>query len=388
MLIPVPESPLAGVTILDLADEATVFATKLLAELGARVVRVEDACGDAIRTREPFLQGEPGNERSLAHLLYNAGKESVALDLGRDEAWLLVERVARRCDVVVGPSGRDTRVLALYERLSRLGDVAPGIVETVFRREAVDEVATDLVATAAGGLLVLGGHSADPPNHPKGDLAYKQASLAAAEGALALVLAKRRTGRAGRIVVSMQEAINFTTIQTANANWLHWQGRVPSRHQPMSPFTIHRASDGRLLSFTIHPPNWPKYVDWIERELDTTELSGPEWADGTYRAIHGAEMAEHTKALCARFTRDELIAEGQRRGLLVLPVNSLHDLANDPHLLARDFYHSVDAPDGGDLTAMRSAFRSDSWPAIAVRAPLLGEHTAEVLAELEQENRP
>ena len=382
MLIGLPALPLAGVTVLDLSDEATVFATKLLAELGARVIRIEDAAGDSIRTREPFLRGEPGIERSLAHLLYNAGKQSVALDLSGDEAWSLVERIAKNCDVVVGPCHREPRVIDLFARLEAEGDAAPGIVETVFRRDAPEEVATDLIATAAGGLLVLGGYPQDPPNHPKGDLAYKQVSLAAAEAALALVVAKRRTGRAGRIVVSMQEAINFTTIQTANANWLHWQDRVPSRHQPMSPFTIQRASDGRLLSFTIHPPNWPKYVDWVERELGTTAVSGPEWADGAYRAVHGAEMAEHSKALCARFTRDDLIAEGQRRGLLVLPMNSLHDLGDDPHLLDRDLYQCVEAPDGSDLTAIRSAFRSDSWPTIAARAPFLGEHTEAVLREL------
>jgi len=75
------ERPLADVTVLDLSDEATVFGARLLAEQGADVVRVEHAQGDPIRKREPFLKDEPGTERSLAHLLYNAGKRSCALDL-------------------------------------------------------------------------------------------------------------------------------------------------------------------------------------------------------------------------------------------------------------------------------------------------------------------
>jgi len=377
-----PESglPLSGVTVLDLADEATVFGTRLLAELGARVVRVEDAGSDAIRRREPFLRGKPGPERSLAHLLYNAGKESVALDLGSEKAWAAVERLALGCDVVVGPCSRSPGVDGLFERLVSAGESAPGVVEVVFRRDATTEVATDLVATAAGGLLVLGGHPEDPPTHPKGDLAYKQVSLAAAEAAVALVIEQRRTGSAGRIVVSLQEAVNLTTVQTANANWWHWHERIPTRHTPMTPFSIYRSADGRWLSFTVHPPNWPQYVDWVERELGATGLTGPEWADGIFRAMHAAELAEHTGALCARFTRDELVAEGQRRGLLVLPVNSLEDLAADPHLVARGFFQEVSHPqDGEPLRTTRSAFLASGWPAKACRAPSLGEHTGDAL---------
>jgi crotonobetainyl-CoA:carnitine CoA-transferase CaiB-like acyl-CoA transferase len=378
--MPEPGLPLFGVTVLDLSDEATVFGTRLLAELGARVVRVEDAGGDAIRRRGPFLRGEPGLERSLAHLLYNAGKESVALDLGHKAAWAAVERLAIACDVVVGPSGRSPGVDRLFDRLAEAGDSAPGVVEVVFRRDAPTEVATDLVATAAGGLLVLGGHPEDPPNHPKGDLAYKQVSLAAAEAAVALVLEKRRMGRAGRIVVSLQEAVNLTTVQTANANWWHWHERIPTRHTPLTAFSIYRSRDERWLSFTVHPPNWPHYVEWVERELGATGLTGPEWADGIFRAMHAAELAEHTGALCALFTRDELVAEGQRRGLLVLPVNSLEDLATDPHLVARGFFQEVDHPQHGEpLRTMRSAFLASGWPAGAHRAPSLGEHTGDAL---------
>lgn len=261
--------PLADVTILDLSDEATVFGARLLAELGARVIRIEDVRGDAVRSRGPFLGNEPGLERGLAHLLYNAGKESVALDLSAAESWVTVERIARRCDAVLGPCGARREIRELFDSLEAAGEEAPGIVEVVFRRGAPEEVATDLIGAAAGGLLVLGGHPDDPPNHPKGDLAYKQTSLAAAEAVVASVLDRARTGRAGRIVVSMQEAVNLTTIQTANANIYGWHGRVPTRHAPLSAFTIYQAGDGQWVSFTIHPPNWPRYAEWIESRLST-----------------------------------------------------------------------------------------------------------------------
>ena len=372
--------PLADVTVLDLSDESAVFGARLLAELGARVIRIEDTNGDAIRSRGPFLSDEPGVERGLAHLLYNAGKESVALDFRTPESWQVIERIARGCDAVIGPCGARQEIVDLFRSLESLGDDAPGIVEIVFRREAPAEVATDLIATAAGGLLVLGGYSEDPPNHPKGDLAYKQTSLVAAEAALALVLEKRRTGRGGRIVVSMQEAVNFTTIQTANANIYHWHGRVPTRHAPLSAYTIYRAGDGLWVSFTIHPPNWPRYVEWIESKLETSDLSTEEWADSMYRATHVREMSDYTRRLLAHYTRKEAIIEGQKRGLLVLPVNTIDDIANDRHLRERRFFGSVEHPGLEDpLKSFRSSFRSNAWEPEPRRAPLLGEHTRQVV---------
>jgi crotonobetainyl-CoA:carnitine CoA-transferase CaiB-like acyl-CoA transferase len=369
--------------VLDLSDESTVFGARLLAELGARVIRVEDVSEDPIRSRGPFLGDLPGIERSLAHLLYNAGKESVALDLQAPMSWRIVERIARGCEVVIGPCGPRREIVSLFESLESSGDGAPGIVDVVFRRDAPDEVATDLIGTAAGGLLVLSGYGEDPPNHPKGDLAYKQTSLAVAEAALALVLEKRRTGRAGRIVVSMQEAINLTTIQTANANIYRWHGRVPTRHMPVSGFTTYQTGDGRWVSFTIHPPNWLRYVDWIESRLDTSELSTDEWVDSVFRATHSRELSEYTRRLLASYTRDEAIFEGQRRGLLVLPVNTIEDIAADRHLRARDFFQNVALPQlGQTLTALHTPFRSNAWQVPAQRAPSLGEHSSEVLSSI------
>ncbi len=383
--------PLADVTVLDLSDEATVFGARLLAELGARVIRVEDSRGDAVRSRGPFLNDQPGLERGFAHLLYNAGKESVALDFDAPETWRTVERLARGCDVVIGPLANRREIRELFDSLEAHGDDCPGIVEVVFRRDAPGEVATDLIGTAAGGLLVLGGYPEDPPNHPKGDLAYKQASLAAAEAAVALVLERRRSAQApGRIVISMQEAVNFTTIQTANANIFTWHGRVPTRHAPLSTFTIYQTGDGLWVSFTIHPPNWPRYAEWIESRLGTADLASEDWADSMYRATHALEMSAYTRRLLAGYTRPEAIAAGQERGLLVLPVNTVEDLTNDVHLRDRGFFEEVEHPAlGTNLRTFRSSFRSNAWRAPSSPAPSLGQHNAGLLeSPLERAFRP
>ena len=210
--MPNNDRPLAGVTILDLSDDATVFGTRLLADLGADVVRVEGMAGDSIRAREPFLHNRPGNERSLAHLLFNAGKRSVAVDWNAPEARNAVLRIALRCEAVIAPLRQTPELRDLLDAIESTPG-GPGIVDVVSRREAPDEVATDLIGTAAGGLLGLNGFPDDPPNYPAGELGYKELSLAAAHAAVALVMERRGGNRPGRITVSLQEAVNFTTTR-------------------------------------------------------------------------------------------------------------------------------------------------------------------------------
>jgi crotonobetainyl-CoA:carnitine CoA-transferase CaiB-like acyl-CoA transferase len=371
---------LAGVRVLDLADEVTVFAARLLGELGADVVRVEDSGIDVLRKRPPFIGGAgevPQSERSLAHLLYNAGKQSCALDFAADECWPLIARLIATSDVVIAPL---LTPLGMRPALDSVPDRV-GVVDVVFRRDTED-VATDLTAMAAGGHLVLNGLPEDPPNHPAGDLAYKQTSLVAAEAALALLLAARKGEMPGRVIVSMQEAVNFTTLQTANANFVQWNDFVPSRHTPVTADTTFRSKDGRWTSFTVHPPNWPRFVEWISTVLGSDELAGPEWADLTYRGEHRAELALITARLCAALDQEEFLNQGQERGLLALPVNTVADIALDQHLRDREFF--VDVPHlalSREVRMPRSAFRSQRQASAPVPAPSLGEHTAMVLRD-------
>ena len=374
--------PLFGITVLDLTDDATVFGARLLAELGADVIRVEDSRGDTVRGRGPFLHGKHGVERSLAHLLFNAGKRSVALDLSAPESWSAVAQIGAQCDAILAPLQQTSAHREFFAAIEQQ-PLAPGIVDVVFRRGAPSEVATDLIATAAGGLLTLNGFPDDPPNYSAGELGYKELSLAAAHAALSLIFERRQTGHAGRITVSLQEAVNFTTLQTANANWLHWQGRVHGRKNLMGPYAVYRTGDDRWVSFTIHPPNWPRYADWVAHEFGAAELLGNDWSNGVYRAAHSSEIADFTARLCASRTQREIIDEGQRRGLLALPVNSVNDIANDAHLIARGFFESVPHPHlGENIRRPRSSFLSNIHESGIGAAPALGADTEAVLRDI------
>ena len=383
---------LDDVVILDVGDEATALAGAYLAELGATVVRVEDVAGDVFRRRTPVW-----------HAVHNAGKRSIAIDTSSDAAWALVDAALPGIDVVIGqlePNAATERFLARLgersdDRHPERSDDRLGVVEVVVRRDQPREPVTDLTLGAAAGFTVLNGLPEDPPNQAAGDLAFKQVALAVAEAALALVTARRRTGRAGRIVVSAQEAVLLTTFQTSNGNLFRWHGVVPSRHGQISGGSTVLSGDGLWTSFTIHPPNYPRFVEWAQRVLGPAVLDGPRWRDPVYVGEHRAELMAVVAGVAASATRAELIAEGQSRGLLVTPVNDLHDLAGDAHLRARHFFVDVDQPGGERTVLAGSPFRSDlgrgrRGPApqlgadaglleqLAARTPMAGEATAGV----------
>ncbi len=372
---PIATSMLDGVVVLDVGDEATALAGELLAELGALVLRVEDREGDTLRSRGP-----------IGHAVHNAGKRSIAIDTTTDRGWSPILGLLDAVDVVIGPlePGPATgRFLEAAVARSAEPGSGLGVVEVVFRRGADSEPVGDLTLTAAGGLTWLCGASEDPPNHPAGDLGYKQTSLAATEAALALITSARRTGRAGHVVLSAQEAVTLTTLQTANANLHHWHGTVPDRHAKLAAYTTVSSADGRWTSFTIHPPNFPRFVEWAERELGDTGLTGPEWLDLDHVAANRAQLADVVRRLAASTAQADLVAEGQERGLLVLPVNEVADVAEDDHLRARGFFVEVEQGGGqGDpILLAGSPFRSDRGRMGRGPAPGLGadNHLVEAL---------
>lgn len=361
--VPEPTAPafLADVVVLDLGDEATALAGEYLAELGAEVVRVEDERGDVLRTRG-----------GLWNAVHNAGKRSVAIDTTTDAGWDPILAMLGGVDLVIGPIEPNAATRRFLDRV-RAGTGRLGLVEVVFRRDDPPGApATDLTVSAAGGFTVLNGHPDDPPAHAAGDLGWKQAAMAAAEAALALLTARRRTGRAGHVVVSAQEAVALTTAQSSNANIWHWHGIVPGRHAPLAANTTVRSADGRWTSFTIHGPNWPRFVEWVRRVFGPETFAEPEWADRVYVAEHRDVVASYVAELAAVTHRDDLIAEGQERGLLVLPVNDLADVAADAHLRAREFFVDVTQPDGEVVRLPGSPFRSSLGRSERGPGPRLG----------------
>ena len=379
---------LTDTRILDLTDEPLALGARLLSDFGADVIRLESQDGDRLRRRDPAIPGDADRlERGWAHLLYNAGKRSVAVDLDDPRTWSMVESMLPQFDALLAPM-RPSAALAAWLARGRSGQWTHRIpvVDCVFRRDGdVHEPVTDLTAMAAGGHVVLNGFPEDPPLWPAGNLAYKQASLAAAEAALAMIIQRQRGGEASWVTVGMQEAVTFTTLQTANGNYHPWHDHSPDRHTPIGTGMTFMSADDHWLTFTIHPPHWYRFVDWCDRALGDAEVLHEErFDDEGYRGAHFAEeIRPWVVRLCEALTLTELTTEGQRLGLLVLPIHSVDEVAADPHLRSRGFYQDVEHPQLNRVLSLpRPAVRLRGTQPQADRAPTLGEHTDEVLTNL------
>ena len=384
---------LEGVRVLDLAGELALFAGRMFAELGADVVRVEPPGGDATRARSPFIESPSGEPVSLYHLHFNAGKRGVEVDVETEEGRALLARLLHAADIALFTESRlqlEARGLD-YATLSARHPSLIHVTVTPFGDGPMaDYRANDLVVTATSGLMGLNGFPEDPPNVPGAEQGYHMAGLVAASTALmALAGRERDPERRGReVTVSAQEAAAMTTVQTANANYFTWHGQVPRRSGMNSTGArnLARCADGKWISFTIPVgtgPLWWHFVEWLEELGIEHECHGEEWADPRYRTPRLDTVNEAIRSLCARLPREEVFHEGQRRRLLVMPVNDTADLLVDAQLRDRGFFREVDHPAlGRSLTLPGPAYHFSGGEAgIARPAPAPGEHTAEVLAE-------
>ena len=407
--------PLDGAIVLDLADEPMISAGRYLADLGARVVRIESANGDRIRRVGPWVDGEPGNERALRHLLYNQGKESLALDLDAAESWDIIEQLASQSDVVIAPLEKSAPARQLVQRLheSAQRDEGPSVIDIVFRRNDPSEQVTDLIAMAAGSQLVCNGFPDIAPDYPAGKLGYKQSSNLAVAAAVASIFQRARGGPAVSSTISLQEAVISTIIQAANPNLYVWHGMVAERtgtgglRYPIvgrgpgsfnegqfedgeivfidTPGVTFETADGLWVTYLQSPTNltWQAFPEWYAEVTGDDALIGEPWSDPAYRITHQAEMQKFVTRFCKAQERDALIERAQRNTDLALPVQTGMDIAADEHLHERGFFPQVEHPVlNRTLPLPRTPYRSTGLKTTPLPAPGLGEHSVDVLREL------
>jgi crotonobetainyl-CoA:carnitine CoA-transferase CaiB-like acyl-CoA transferase len=399
---------LSGIRVVELASEHAAFAGKLLGGMGAEVVLVEPPGGHATRGHEPFLDDEPGLERSLWWWHYNACKRGVVLDLGTAAGAADFASLVATADIVL----EGERPGALRAQGLDYPDLRPSRPEliwvsvTPYGRAGPkhERAATDLTVLADGGPAWSCGYDDHslPPVRGGGNQGYQTACLFAVMSALTAWLHRAHSGIGQFVDVNMHAAANVTT-EASSYDYLvarRTVQRMTGRHAGvrLTTSSIAPAADGRLVHTGV-PPRYAHEFASLLRWLDDLGLRD-EYHESFFLQMGidrgGVQMSEiHTdveaqaifnagreglRFLAARLDAYDFFTGAQQHGIAVGIVYSPEEVLEDPHFVARGFPVMVEHPElGRSFTYAGPPFVCPAAPGAVTRAPRLGEHDAPIL---------
>lgn len=378
--------PLDGILILDLSRVlACPYATMLLAEMGAEVIKVEQpGGGDETRQFEPMARGGEGAEVSAYFLACNRAKRSITVNLRHEAGRRILGDLAAQADVVVenfpvgtlARRGLDYATLAARNpRLVYVSCTGFGQTGPYARRKGYDTV-----FQAMGGLMALTGERGGGPVKPGLPVADLTSGLFAAIAILTALVGRARTGRGTHVDLSMFDAqVSLLSIAAAR---LFALGEVPPRlgteHPGRVPSASFRCADDRYLHITASDQHWAGLC----AALDLADLAGdPALATNAGRVAQRERVMQAMGAALARLPRGEAFAALDAAGVPAGPVLALDEVMADEHVRARGLVGAFDHPQLGRFPALRNPLRFSGWDDAAPgRPPVLGEHTDEILA--------
>jgi len=369
---------LAGIRVLDLADQTGALAGKLLAGLGADVVLVEPPGGSPLRAIPPFWHGAPDPERSLFFWFYAAGKRGITLDRDAPDGARRLARLAQQADVLIEtePPGRlDVDALRAANPRLVVASITPFGRSGPYR----DWKASDTVAQAMGGMMYVNGHPDGPPLRSLGLQAYHQAGIFAAIGIVSALIARDTTGRGQLVDVSLQAAV-AAALEHVPGFW-HQAGLVHARQGTLHwtrYFRVGRCRDGWVMHCTVG--DWTALVEWMKADGMGAAVDDPRFEDLTTRRDEAERLFDALDAWAARYTVAELVEGAQLRRIPYAAVRAPEALLRDPQLAARRFFVPIEHPDlRGEIPYPGAPFLLGDAPWRVARPPRLGEHDSELV---------
>ena len=391
---------LAPYRVLDLTSEDGWLCGRILGDLGADVIKIEPPGGDPARHHGPFYHDDDNPEKSLTWFAFNANKRGITLDLNSSPGQDLFRRLAQTADFVVEsyrPGHMDERGIG-YQALKALN---PRLIFTSITPYGqtgpyAQYKGSDLQALALSGFMSLVGDPGKPPLRNQVPQAPVWACMYASSGMLLAHYYRQTTGQGQQVDVSQQASMlwalaNAPSFWSLNRENLHRAGAlIIGRSIKGAKMTaIYPCRDGHI-NFIIYGGEAGKrsnegMVAWMaEEDLAPDWLKQKNWdafnvATSTQEEIDALEGP--FAAFLQRRTKAEFADESVKRGILGYPVNNARDIREDPQLIARDFWQTVDHPElGKEITypGMFAKFSRHGYT--ARRAPRIGEHNEQVYA--------
>jgi crotonobetainyl-CoA:carnitine CoA-transferase CaiB-like acyl-CoA transferase len=375
--------PLHGVRVLDLTSVVMgPYATQILADFGADVVKVESPEGDIMRYAWPF------RSKGMGHIFLNANrnKRGIVLDLKKPAAREACLALAKKADVLVY-NIRPQAMARLKLGYDEVRAVNPQIIYVgAFGYSqngpyAAKAAYDDLIQGASGLPWLLRESGAESPRFVPATMADRSVGLHVVNAICAALYAREKTGKGQRVDVPMFESLLQTVLgehmggftfepQVGEGGYT----RMLSRHR--RPY---ETKDGYVCVLIYNDKHWKAFFEMIGRQdmLADARFASPEGRSQNYDAVYGFVADQVT-----RRTTAEWLEAFERADIPVQRMNSLEDILHDPHLNAIGYFREIEHPTEGKLRSMKVPSEwSGTPPEFRRHAPRLGEHTREVLRE-------
>ncbi|RYZ10631.1 MAG: CoA transferase [Comamonadaceae bacterium] len=374
--------PLAGVRVLDVTHMlAGPYCTWLLAALGADVIKIErPRTGDFTRIIEPMVE-----EESIYFLSVNRNKRSVTLDLKDPRGKAVFEKIAATCDVLV-----ENNRAGVMDRLGLgkddLAAINPRLIYTSISGFGQDgpyrhKPAFDVVAQALSGMMSITGEPGGGPCRVGASIGDIGASLFATIGILAGLQQRQSTGRAEALDIAMLDC-QLALMENAIARYLNnddMPRALGSRHPLIAPFQAFATQDRPIAVCVDTNEQWVRMCGAMDLQA---LLDDPRFPTGSRRAANHAELEPILKDVFLRKPRAEWLELFDAADVPASAINSVAEALQDPQVVHRRMVVEVPPGSGRRFVDLPIHMRDGARP-LGRPAPRLGEHSRQVLAELE-----
>jgi crotonobetainyl-CoA:carnitine CoA-transferase CaiB-like acyl-CoA transferase len=365
--------------VLDLAGPEASLCGRLLADLGADVLKVEPPGGEPGRRRSPFHGDARGTGESLHFLYHNAGKQGVTLDVETAAGRALFRALVAEADFVIEsfPPGYLDRLGLTHSELRTPNSALIWCSVTPFGSDGprAAEPADNMTLLAAAGVLRITGPTEEGPCDSPSALAYEAAAVYAAFGLLLAARARAATGRGTRIDLSIQECALSGLYPIAIAHYDYHETLDTRAGRALDIFVPCR--DGAdVMVYPVTASAWRGVVDWLSKP---DVLADPAWLDIRYRRVNADAIYAFLEPLAQSLDSQAFFVAGQERGVPTSPVHSPARFLADPHEAARHFTREIPTPDGGTIPFPASPYWIDGAPPLPrAPAPRPGQHNAAI----------
>lgn len=380
-----PQGALEGVKVLDLTHHvAGPYCTKLMADFGAEVVKVERPGGDPARRIPPFYHDETGPDKSLLFIYLNTNKQGITLNLKTGRGSEIFKELAQDSDILV--ENYAPRVLpSLGLDYDSLRSINPSLVMVSISNFGQtgpyrDYKANDIVEYALGGLMyIFGSHHREPLKHALHQAQFK-AGTNAASAALMALYHQRLAGEGQHVDISVQESIASGLRDVVNnyTNTGAVRRRQPNHSGDLT--RIRQTSDGHILP---NPGigaalNWNSVVDFLEApELDDDKFSTP-----SARLANAEELGEILDRIFRTKSKFDVFFAAHQKRFIYGVVQSPEEVLADEQFQHRCYFVEIDHPVVGSITYPGAPFLMEGTPwEVKIPAPTLGQHNSQVFRD-------